>query len=108
MLDLDEDDLPLVDAHQHFWDLGRHYYPWLCDDEPIAFRYGDYSALRRNYLPADYRRDTANHAIIGTVHVEAEWDRARPVEETHWLEEIARREGLPSAIVAHAALQNPD
>jgi predicted TIM-barrel fold metal-dependent hydrolase len=108
MLDLDEDDLPLVDAHQHFWDLDRNYYPWLCDDEPIAFRYGDYSALRRNYLPADYRRDTASHAIIGTVHVEAEWDRARPVEETHWLEEIARREGLPSAIVAHAALQNPD
>ena len=27
-----------------------HYYPWLCDERPIAFRYGDYSALRRRYL----------------------------------------------------------
>src|SRR5918995_763813 len=51
-------DLPIVDAHQHFWDLERHYYPWLCDPEPVPFRYGDYSALRHDYLPEDYRRDT--------------------------------------------------
>jgi predicted TIM-barrel fold metal-dependent hydrolase len=37
--------LPIVDAHQHFWDPGVHYYyPWLCDEPPIAFRYGDYRA----------------------------------------------------------------
>ena len=54
----DGHDLPIVDAHQHFWDLERHYYPWLCDPELIPFRYGDYSALRRNYLPDDFRRDT--------------------------------------------------
>jgi predicted TIM-barrel fold metal-dependent hydrolase len=50
-------DAPIVDPHQHFWDLGRNYHPWLCDPVPIAFRYGDYSAIKRNYLPADYRRD---------------------------------------------------
>ena len=22
----------VVDAHQHFWDPGRNYYPWLVDD----------------------------------------------------------------------------
>ena len=48
-------DAVVVDAHQHFWDLTRNPYPWL-QGEPIAFRYGDYTALRRNYLPADYRR----------------------------------------------------
>jgi predicted TIM-barrel fold metal-dependent hydrolase len=97
-------DLPIVDAHQHFWDLDRNYYPWLCDAEPIPFRYGDYSPLRRNYLPPDYRADTARYRILGTVHVEAEWDRAAPVAETRWLETIAARHGLPSGIVAHAAL----
>ena len=50
-------DAPIVDAHQHFWDLSRNYHPWLCDPEPIPFRYGDYSALRRSYLPPDYRRE---------------------------------------------------
>ena len=47
-------DVPIIDAHQHFWDLTANYYPWLQDEEPIAFRYGDYSALKRNYLPRTF------------------------------------------------------
>ena len=55
--DMDDDTaFPIIDAHHHL-DLDRNYYPWLCDPEPIPFRYGDYSALKRSYLPADYRRD---------------------------------------------------
>ncbi len=102
----DDEDLPIVDAHQHFWDLDRNYHPWLCDAEPIPFRYGDYTALRRNYLPPDYRADTTRHRIVGTVHVEAEWERAAPVAETRWLETIAARHGFPSGIVAYAALNS--
>ncbi len=68
--------MPIVDAHQHFWDIAKNYYPWLCDSVPIPFRYGDYSALRRNYLPPDYARDSAGFNIVKTVHMEAEWDRA--------------------------------
>jgi predicted TIM-barrel fold metal-dependent hydrolase len=100
-----ERELAIVDAHQHFWDLERHYYPWLCDPEPIPFRYGDYSRLRRTYLPEDYRRDTRAWRIIKTVHVEAEWDRRDPVAETRWLETVnAQHGGLPTACVAHCAL----
>jgi predicted TIM-barrel fold metal-dependent hydrolase len=101
-------DIPIIDAHQHFWNLDANYYPWLQDPEPIAFRYGDYSALKRNYLPADLRRDTASYRIVKTVHIEAEWDRATPVAETEWLQDLSGREGLPTACVAHAALDGPD
>ena len=59
-------DLPIIDAHQHFWDLEANYLPWLRDEPPIAFRYGDYSALRRNYLTDDYRRDTQGLNLIGS------------------------------------------
>jgi len=38
----------IVDPHQHFWDLERNYYPWLCDPKPIAFRSGDFEALRKS------------------------------------------------------------
>ena len=100
--------LPIIDAHQHFWDLGANYHPWLRDPEPIPFRYGDYSALRRNYLPADYRADAARHPVVGTVHMEAEFDPAQPVTETIWLERLAEREGLPSACVAQARLDDPE
>jgi len=99
---------PFIDAHQHFWDLGRNPYPWLQDPEPIAFRYGDYSALKRNYLPADLASDTAGFAPVKTVHIEAEWDRANPVDETRWLARLAAATGRPSACVAHAALDRDD
>ncbi len=99
---------PIVDAHQHVWDLERNYLPWLCDRPPIPFRYGDYEALRRNYLPADYRRDSARHDVVATVHVETEWDPADPVGETRWLQEIRAATGLPHAIVAQARLDQGD
>jgi predicted TIM-barrel fold metal-dependent hydrolase len=95
-----------VDPHQHFWDLGRHYYPWLCDAELIPFRYGDYASLRRTYLPPDYRRDCGAIRVVKTVHVEAEWDRTDPVGETRWLETLAAEHGLPSACVGYAALDS--
>ena len=98
----------IVDPHHHVWDLERNYYPWLRDPEPIPFRYGDYTALRRTYLPPDYRRDAAGFRIVGTVHCEAEWDPADPVGETRWLTEVAVREGLPSACIAQAWLDRAD
>ncbi len=98
----------IIDAHQHFWDLDRNPYPWLQDPEPIPFRYGDYSALRRNYLPADFERDVGPYRVVKSVHVEAEWERSDPVAETRWLEALAIREGRPTACVAHAALDRPD
>ena len=100
--------LQIVDAHQHFWDLSRNYHPWLCDPEPIPFRYGDYSRLKRCYMPADYRRDSAGFEIVKTVYVEAEWDPKTPLAETRWVEEVAAEHGLPSAVVAQAWLDRAD
>src|SRR5690606_8572665 len=98
----------IVDPHQHFWDLSRNHYPWLCDPEPIPFRYGDYASLRRSYLPADYLRDSMGFRIAAAVHVEAEWDPRSPVAETEWLEALAAEQGLPTACVAQARLDHDD
>jgi len=103
-----EQPLQIVDAHQHFWDLERNYYPWLCDSDPIPFRYGDYSAIRRSYLPAEYLSDAGQHRPSMTVHVEAEWDPRDPVGETRWLEELAARHAVPTACVAQAWLDRQD
>jgi predicted TIM-barrel fold metal-dependent hydrolase len=101
-------ELAIIDAHQHFWDLERNYLPWLCDAPMIPFRYGDYSALRRSYLPRDYFRDAAGHDVVKTVYVETEWDPRDPVGETRWLQEIIAQTGFPHAIVAGARLDAPD
>lgn len=99
---------PIVDAHQHFWDPRVNYHPWLCDATPIAFRYGDYSALRRPYLPADYAADAAAHDVVKTVYVETEWDPRDPLGETAWVERLRRETGLPTVMVAQAWLDRDD
>ncbi len=100
--------LPIVDAHQHFWDLDRNYHPWLGDETAPPFRYGSTAALRRNYLPADYRADSVRHRVVATVHVEAEWDSSDPVGETRWLAALREQTGLPSVAVAQAWLDRDD
>ncbi len=104
------DDLPIVDAHHHFWRLsgGLLYYPWLQDAGPHDFFLGEYAHLKRDYLPEDYRRDAAGHNVVKTVHVEAECSRDQQVEETDWLTDLHARTGLPSAIVAHAWFHAPN
>src|SRR5690348_14210260 len=97
---------PIVDAHQHFWDLGRNRHPWLQDEPMIPFRYGNYAAIRKNYLPADYRRDSEGYRIEGSVYVEAECDRSDPVGEMTYIDRLRRAEGLPTVAVAHARLDD--
>src|SRR5262245_25072769 len=103
------DNQPIVDAHHHLWDLeGDVHYPWLKQTDPHHSYMGDNSALRRSYLPEEYRRDTALHNVVATVHIEAECDRSQQVAETRWLTRVAARRGMPNAIVAHAWIDTPD
>ncbi len=101
--------LPLVDAHHHLWQLsgGPLSYPWLQDTEPHEFFLGDYAALKRDYLPTDYRGDAHGQGVVKTVHVEAECNRDQQVDETRWLAGLHERYGMPNAIVAHAWLHTP-
>jgi predicted TIM-barrel fold metal-dependent hydrolase len=94
--------LPIVDAHQHFWDLQQNYHPWLADEPPANFRYGDVTPLRRNYLPKDYFADAAGHHVVATVHMEAEWDPRDPLGETRWIAELRRETGFPTAAIGQA------
>jgi predicted TIM-barrel fold metal-dependent hydrolase len=103
-----EEAVTLVDAHHHIWDLRRNYYPWLSDHPEEHFFLGDYSPLKRNYMPEDYRRDAKDHNVLMTVHCEAEWDRADQVGETRWITDVNRQYGFPNAIVAHAWFHTPN
>lgn len=99
--------LSLIDTHHHFLDPEAHRYPWLDPGAP-HHRYGDHSALNRPYLPADYRRDTAGVNLLGSVHVEAEWDPRDPVGEMRFIASLRRQCGLPSAAIGQAWLHQAD
>jgi predicted TIM-barrel fold metal-dependent hydrolase len=99
--------LPIVDAHHHFWDIACNPHPWLQKD-PVSFRYGDYQAIRRNYLPADHALATASHRVLRSVLMEGEWDPADPVGEVRWISALAARSGTPHALAAQAWLDRED
>ena len=50
-------ELPIVDTHEHLWDLSRFRLPWLKPGEPLC----------RSYLPKDYQEAScrAEHREIG-------------------------------------------
>ena len=77
-------------------------------DKPVAFRYGDYSAIIKRYLPADYLRDARNYRVAGTVYIETEWDPRDPVGEMAYVMELRRVTGYPSVAVAQAWLDRED
>jgi predicted TIM-barrel fold metal-dependent hydrolase len=99
------DNIKIVDAHHHLWDLNNKdtKYSWLMVTEGEAF-FGDYAAIRKNYLLEDYIEDSKNQNIIKSVHVQAEHDDDKPVNETAWLQNLADTHSskLPNAIVAFA------
>jgi predicted TIM-barrel fold metal-dependent hydrolase len=104
---LSGESIRIVDAHHHLWDLSGGWYPWLEGGRDAAFFLGDVTALRRNYLPADYRMDAFAFTVEASVHVEAECERSLALEETRWLHTLHEAHGMPHAVVAHAWLHDP-
>jgi len=101
-------ELQIIDAHHHLWDLERNYYPWLTDKPKRSEILGEYLGIRRTYMPEDYRRDTSGFKIAKTVHVEAEHDRNHQVTETAWLHEMNANFGFPNAVVGHVWFTDPE
>lgn len=104
----DEGQLPIVDAHHHFWDVTHNPHPWLRQRPRIAFRYGDYEAICRDFLPEDYERAAGPHRVLRHVVMEGEWDRHDPVGEARWMTALAECCGTPDAMAAQIWLDRED
>ncbi|MET0309377.1 MAG: amidohydrolase family protein [Sphingomonas sp.] len=100
-------DLPFIDAHVHLWDLKRIRYPWLMppfgDDGPN----GSVEPIARTYLLPDYLADADGWDVRGIVHIDAGAVPEAALDETDWLQDMADAHGMPNAIVAFAALNDP-
>jgi predicted TIM-barrel fold metal-dependent hydrolase len=99
--------IPFVDAHIHLWELDRLRYAWLSPPFDDAGPNGSVEPIAKNYGIDDYLADAARWNMVGAVHVDAGADAAHAYDETLWLEGLAADRGLPSAIVAFAALDDP-
>jgi predicted TIM-barrel fold metal-dependent hydrolase len=99
--------LPFVDAHVHLWNLaGDIRYPWLTPpfgDGPA----GPTEEIAVNYGLDQYLADAKSWDVRGIVHVDAGAAPADALKETEWLQAMADARGMPNAIIAFAALNDP-
>jgi L-fuconolactonase len=88
---------PVIDSHQHFWDLSAHGQPWLASDPVLA-------PLLRNFTLADLAPLAAAAGVTASVvvqTVEESW-------ETPELLALAAGPGLVAGVVGWADLTAPD
>lgn len=99
---------PLVDPHVHLWDLSHIRYPWLSGPFDTDNPNGSVEPIAKDYPLDAYLDDAARWDVRGIVHIDAGAHADDALKETQWLQATADARGMPSGIVAFAALQDDD
>ena len=90
---------PIVDTHQHLWDLDKFRLPWLVD----------VPALRRSYRTSDYLAATAGLGVVKSVYMEVDVAPEQQAAEADALIELcAQEETLTVAAVISGRPASPD
>ncbi len=76
-----------IDAHQHFWELGRFDYTWL-DDPQLT-------AIRRSFLPSDLGAHIKQVGVDKTIFVQTQHN----VAENRWVLELAEQNDFICGVV---------
>jgi len=74
-------DEPVIDTHQHLWDLKKFRLGWV---EKGSF-------LDRNYLPADYQAAVKGLGVVKAVYLEVDVDEPQQLAEAEHVTELCRK-----------------
>jgi predicted TIM-barrel fold metal-dependent hydrolase len=72
--------LPVVDTHQHLWDLNRFRLPWVKEGDPLS----------RSFLPEDYRRATEGLNVVKSVYMEVDVADDQQQAEADFIVELCK------------------
>jgi L-fuconolactonase len=87
---------PVVDTHQHFWNLDRTAYPWLTPD--------DYGPINRSFEADELAPQLDQAGVQYTVVVHA----ANSYEDTEYLLEVADNYDFVAGVVGWVPLLHPE
>src|SRR6516165_4266269 len=74
------DMLPIVDTHQHLWDLNEFRLSWIKPDSPLS----------RSYLPDDYRKATEGLNVVKSIYMEVDVAPEQQQREADRLQELIK------------------
>lgn len=80
----------VVDVHHHIWALDRT--PWLAGP-PVPRIFGDYPAIRRDYLLPEFAADAGPSGVTDSVYVQVNVAPGDEVAEVEWAAAQARAHG---------------
>jgi L-fuconolactonase len=80
-------DLPIVDTHQHLWDLSRLRLAWLAGSEQ----------LNRSYVTKDYLEAVRGLNLTQAVYMEVDVDPSQQVAEAEYVIELCQRRDNPTS-----------
>jgi predicted TIM-barrel fold metal-dependent hydrolase len=103
--------IPFIETHHHLWELDRFHYDWLTDPGWPGHNalLGDYKMIRSTIgAPWRFFKEFYGQNVIKSVHVEAAYAGSDPVEETVWLDAVAKEHGYPHALVVFCDIEQDD
>jgi len=78
--------LPIVDTHQHLWDLTKFPLSWVKSSVK----------LNRSFLSKDYLEATRGLNVVKAVYMEVAVDPSRQLDEARWVVDLCRRKDNPT------------
>jgi predicted TIM-barrel fold metal-dependent hydrolase len=96
---------PIIDAHHHIWRLAD--LPWL-SGPPVPRIFGEYSALRRDYLAPEFMAEIQPQGVVKSVYVQVNVPAGKEVDEVAWVQSVGDAHGFPHAITGYADLAASD
>lgn len=88
--------LPIVDTHQHLWDLSRFTLPWNDAEGP----------LKKNFVMADYLREAEGLNVVKTVYMEVDVRVDQQLAEADYVIDLCQKPDNP--MVAAVISGRPD
>jgi len=81
--------LPVIDTHQHLWDLKTFTLPW--------HQVEDVGPLRKSFVMSDYLETTRGLNVVKTVYMEVDVAPEQQVAEAEYVLDLCRRDDNPMA-----------
>ncbi|MBI3862909.1 MAG: amidohydrolase family protein [Planctomycetia bacterium] len=78
-------DLPIVDTHEHLWDLTKFNLPWTKDNK----------VLGRSFVTKDYLAATQGLNLVKSVYMEVDVDPKQQVQEAEYVIDLCQRKDNP-------------